>query len=86
MLEREVGMSLPYNEDGVILEVFDFSLGKVSAMIVRYEELVDSFGGLKNAFKSLDTSLLSRWSCGWKLREKISLWVFLYALQMVTTF
>ena len=86
MLEREVGMSLPYNEDGVILEVFDFSLGKVSAMIVRNEDLVDRFGGLKNAFKSLDTSLLSRWSCGWKLREKISLWVFLYALQMVTTF
>ena len=86
MLEREVGTSLPYNEDGVILEVFDFSLGKVSAMIVRNEDLVDRFGGLKNAFKSLDTSLLSRWSCGWKAREKISLWVFLYVLRMVTTF
>ena len=84
MLEREVGMSLPDNGDGVILEVFDFSLGKVSAMIFRNEDLVDRFGGLKNAFKSLDTSLLSTWSCGWKSHADISLWLFLYALQMVT--
>ena len=53
-------------------------------MIVSDEELVDSFGGLKDTFKSLDNSLLSTWSCGWKSHEDISLWLFLYALQMVT--
>ena len=57
------GMSLPYNGDGVILEVLDFSIGKFSAMVVRDEELVGSFGGLKKTFKSLDTLLFSRWCC-----------------------
>ena len=73
MSEREVGVSSVDNGNEIMLEVFYCYLGKFSAVVVRYDEPVGSFCGLKNAFKSFDTSFSRRCNCGWKLRATRSL-------------